>query len=84
MKNEMIDNELMNYERAKYFFGKKIKVHVKKKNGIFYNGFITNDIEKHCFIIQDHVNGEELIFFAELDTPIVAFNSPPKGGKKHG
>ena len=64
-------NENMNYDKAKIFLERKIKVHVVKTNGTFYNGFIS-EISKSqdFFIIEDIKEGPRLIFFAELNEPI--------------
>lgn len=65
-----MNNEL-NYDKAKVFLERKIKVHVVKNNGIFYNGLITEISQaKDFFFINDDKEGKKLIFFAELNKDI--------------
>lgn len=67
-----MNNEQMNYERAKIFLDKKIVVHISKKDGIYYNGFIV-EVEPNCFFIEDKEDGRQLVFFEELVKPIQEF-----------
>ena len=64
-----MNNELMNYERAKIFCNKEIKVHISKKDGIWYNGIII-EVQSDFFFIIDEEDGRQLIFFKELKSDI--------------
>jgi len=72
-----MNNEQMNYERAKIFLEKKIVVHISKKNGVYYNGLIL-EVKPHCFFIDDKEDGRQLIFFEELAKPIQEFKEANK------
>jgi len=65
-------DENMNHERAKVFCEREIKVHVSKKDGIWYNGIITN-IQPNFFFIIDEEDGRQLVFFKELKNDIREF-----------
>ena len=67
--NMETNDEEMNYERAKVFSKEKIKVHISKTNGVFYNGIITK-VEPDYFFLIDEEDGEQLVFFVELAIPI--------------
>jgi hypothetical protein len=66
---DMID---INYDRAKVFLEKQLKVHVSKRNGSFYNGLIT-EVSSDFFFIEDQKDGKQLVFFKELNKPIETF-----------
>ena len=67
-----MNNEQMNYERAKVFLEKKLIVHISKKDGIYYNGLIL-EVKSNCFFIDDKEDGRQLVFFEELVKPIQEF-----------
>lgn len=47
-----------NYRKFLYFYEKKIKVHFKDVDGIFYNGLILDLSEKKLtMVIQERVRG---------------------------
>jgi hypothetical protein len=62
----------MNYERAKIFLEKKLKVHISKKTGTFYNGYIV-EVRGDFFFIDDIKQGRQLVFFSELNKPIETY-----------
>lgn len=64
----------MNYERVKIFLEKRIKVHVSKSNGTFYNGIIL-DVSKDFFFIEDQEDGRQLVLFKELSKPITEYKT---------
>ena len=72
-----MNNEQMNYERAKIFLEKKIVVHISKKNGVYYNGLIL-EVKQHCFFIDDKEDGRQLVFFEELAKPIQEYKEANK------
>jgi len=74
-----MNHEQMNYERAKVFFDKQIRVHISKKDGIYYNGLIT-EIDQKSFFINDKEDGRQLIFFEELAKPIQEFTEVKNNG----
>jgi len=74
MTNEDKNNESMNFERAKIFSEKKLKVHISKNNGIFYNGYIT-EVSNDFFFINDVEDGRQLVLFKELSIPITEFTN---------
>jgi len=59
------------YKRAEYFFKNKIKIHVSKKDGAFYNGEIL-ELETVAFVIGD-IKGNQFIYFSELNKPLEPF-----------
>ena len=67
--NNFLNKKDMNYERAKVFLDKKIKVHISKISGGFYNGFIL-EVRPDFFFIDDQEDGRQLVFFIELNKPI--------------
>jgi len=68
----MKDTNDMNYERAKVFFKKQIKVHISKESGTYYNGIIT-EIGSNFFFMDDQEDGPKLVFFKELKKPIETY-----------
>lgn len=52
-------------KRMKYFFENKIKVHIKKNNGFFYNGLIL-ELEGDLLIIDDEKNKAMPIYIEEI------------------
>ncbi len=62
----------MNYERAKVFLEKELKVHISKKTGTYLNGVIV-EVSAEFFFIEDQKNGKELVFFSELKKPIETY-----------
>ena len=71
MKDDEKNEVIMNYERAKVFSNKQLKVHITKKNGIFYNGIIIEvSKSKDFFFIDDLIEGKKLVFFSELSKEI--------------
>lgn len=68
----MKDMNDMNYERAKVFLEKKLKVHISKKSGTYYNGYIL-EVSSDFFFIDDQEDGKQLIFFSELKKPIETY-----------
>ena len=75
-----MNNEQMNYERAKVFLEKKLMVHISKRDGIYYNGLII-EIEPNCFFIDDKEDGRQLVFFEELIKPIQEFKEVNDNGR---
>ncbi len=73
-----MNNEQMNYERAKVFLDKQLVVHISKKDGIYYNGLIV-EVEPKCFFINDKEDGRQLVFFEELAKPIQEFKEVNNG-----
>jgi len=68
----MTEKENMNYERAKVFLEKQLKIHISKKNGTYYNGIIT-EVKPDFFFMEDQEDGQQLVFFIELNKPIETF-----------
>jgi len=62
-------DEKMNYERAKIFCDKQLVVHISKRDGIYYNGIIT-EVSDLFFFLEDKEDGKQLIFFKELSRQI--------------
>ena len=62
MKEE--DNETT--MKAKFFFDKKVTVHVVCNSGRFYNGLIIEYHEGQFILINDRVLGETPVFFTEI------------------
>ena len=55
MKEEIINE---NYRKLLYFFEKKLKVHFKDSEEIFYNGLILKlDKEQSILILEERVRG---------------------------
>lgn len=47
-----------NYRKLLYFFEKKIKIHFKDLDDIFYNGEIVDlDQEKLCMVLRERIRG---------------------------
>jgi len=72
-----MNNEQMNYERAKVFLEKKIVVHISKRDGIYYNGLILV-VDQKSFFIDDKEDGRQLVFFSELVKPIKEYTEVGK------
>lgn len=71
-----MNDEKMNYERARVFLATKTPVHIVKKNGTFYNGIIDSVSEGgDFFFINDLKEGRKLIFFLELNREIEEYTS---------
>ena len=69
-----MNDEKMNYEKARVFFATKTPVHIVKKNGTFYNGLIDSISDGgDFFFINDFKEGRKLIFFLELNKDIEEF-----------
>ena len=62
----------MDYMRANVFMKRGDKIHISKRSGVFYNGYIT-EVSNHFFFLDDVKNGRKLIFFGELNKPIEEF-----------
>ena len=60
-----MNDDKMNYERAKVFFNKQIVVHVSKINGTYYNGLILEVAPTYIFI-DDKEDGRKMVLFKEL------------------
>ena len=58
------NNEVME-QKVRYFFDKKTKVHIKKKNGYIHNGLIL-EVEKNLLILDDKFSGSMPIYFVEI------------------
>lgn len=70
-----MDNENeINYERAKLFLERNIKVHIVKNNGVFYNGVLVEVTEKFI-VINDTEEGNRTVFYPELNRPIEEYIS---------
>lgn len=52
-------------QKAKYFYGKNLKVHIKFKQNFWKNGSIKEINEDH-FIIDENIEGEMPIFWLEI------------------
>jgi len=66
----MEDEERMRNERiARYFCENKIKAHVVRLDGIFFNGLIK-EVGSDFFIIDDREDGSKVVFFRELKRAI--------------
>ncbi len=52
-------------KKAHYYFENKIKVHIKKKNDWFNNGFIL-EIEGDLLVLDDRVLSAMPIYFIEI------------------
>jgi len=66
----MEDEERIRNEKiARYFCEHKIKAHVIRWDGIFFNGAIK-EVGSDFFIIEDKEDGSKLVFFRELKRPI--------------
>lgn len=63
------NNEEMNRRRALAFYKEKLKVHITKTNGTFYNGQIIK-VDNDFFVIEDREEGAKVVFFFELKNPI--------------
>ena len=72
---EELEKKDKDYMRAKVFFEKNIPVHIKLKNGSFYNGKILEEPTQDFFFIFDGYSGKQLIFFIELSKPMIEFNN---------
>ncbi len=68
----MIDKKDMNYDRAKVFCERELKVHISKKSGTYYNGVIV-EVKPDFFFIEDQQDGKQLVFFKELGKPIETY-----------
>ena len=71
-------SEDIEFKRAEYFFKRKVKVHILKKEGIFFNGLIV-ELSKKFFIIEDRLNGKQFVMFSELAKPIKIFKKREVG-----
>jgi len=60
----METNELTK-NKVRYFYDKKICVHITKKNGFFHNGMIL-EFAGDLIILDDEVNGATPIYFIEI------------------
>ena len=67
-----MNNENMNYEKAKVFLAKNIRVHIVKTDGTFYNGLLT-EVGKFYLFIEDRKEGNKLVLFQELKEEIEEF-----------
>jgi len=75
---EKRDTKDMNYDRAKIFCRRQIKVHISKTTGTFLNGIIT-EVRPEFFFLDDIIAGEQLVFFQELNKPIEQFKNKEEG-----
>jgi hypothetical protein len=71
------DSEL-NYQRAKIFFEKKVRVHCSFRDGKFYNGFIIS-VSDDFFEIHDKITGIQLVFFSELTRALQEYTVREEG-----
>ena len=69
MENKNMNYEEMNRRRALAFYEEKLKVHITKIDGTFYNGQILK-VNKDYFVIEDREDGPKIVFFFELKNPI--------------
>lgn len=72
MINDKMNEDNRNKELAEYFKRKAIKVHVSRKDGIFYNGEIKL-VGSDFLIIDDDKTKSQLVFFSEIKGPIREF-----------
>ena len=54
-------------EKAKFFFDRKIKIHITTYNGSWYNGLILELSNKHL-ILNDRIVGETFVLFSDIKT----------------
>ncbi len=59
-----MENETL-YETAKFYKEKNRAVHIKTKNGRFYNGIIL-EVKTDFIILEDEQLGEMPLFFIEF------------------
>jgi hypothetical protein len=73
MTNETNKNEVI----ARYFSSNNFKAHIVRKNGKFSNGLIK-EVSPEFFIIDDVVEGHQVVFFAELKNDIEEYQEMGK------
>jgi len=61
--------ENIEFKRVEYFFKRKVKVQILKKDGISFNGLIV-ELSKEFFVIEDRLKGRQFVMFSELEKPI--------------
>lgn len=52
-------------EKAKFFFDKKVTIHVDTNSGRFYNGLII-EIHENFILVNDRMLGETPVYFSEI------------------
>jgi hypothetical protein len=62
----------------------KVAVHIKLKNGRFYNGLILEIAEEEFLIILDRINGETPVFFTEMIAIETYTDNRRKDGEQEG
>lgn len=55
----------MIHQKVEFFFKHKIKIHIMKEDGQFYNGLILEHFNKHL-VLHDRVVGQVFIFYSEI------------------
>jgi len=70
--------EGIEFKRLEYFFERKVKVHISKKDGISFNGLIV-ELSDKFFVIEDRLNGKQFVMFSELEKPIKIFTKREVG-----
>jgi len=63
--SDLQELELLN-QKIQNFFDMKQAIHVKFKRGHFKNGYIK-EIRSDFFIVDDFQDGEEFVFFLEIE-----------------
>ena len=61
----MTENNEVKEQKVRYFFDKKNKVHIKKKNGYIHNGLIL-EVKEDLLILDDKFSGAMPIYFMEI------------------
>ena len=60
-----MNNEIK--EKINYFLSKGIEVHVKKKNGKFYNGQFLMNLGDDVYSFMDRMLGKVEVFVSEVE-----------------
>lgn len=62
----MKDNDTIK-KKLEFYREKALKVHVVRKNGIFWNGFIIREEVEGVYIFEDAKLGEQELFVDEVE-----------------
>ena len=62
--NEIKDNQV-EFQRAKILFERNSLIHIKKKDGMFYNGLII-ELNPDFLIMKSLSGQEEVVLFREI------------------
>lgn len=74
----------LNLEKISEAHKSSIKVHIKKRNGEWRNGFVK-ELGSSFFLFKDEVKGDELIFYLELQRvePFMELKKEDKDGNRY-